>query len=95
MFHKGTLCNVNLNGYDTLIFTCHDIRLHSRLTGHEWLIVTYYGSDICEIRHRHSSRDPFHHQRGSFKSLSDAITYIRQHDHWYYSHKMTTHLDRI
>ena len=50
--------------YAVLIANCHDIRLRSNLTGHEWIVVSPYDGSSCEILHRHSGRDSFHHQRG-------------------------------
>ena len=69
--------------YAVLIANCHDIRLRSNLTGHEWIVISPYDGCSCEILHRHSGRDPFHHQQGRYKSLSLALDYIRGHDQWY------------
>ena len=68
-----------------LINQCHehDIKLRSRLTGHEWIIVSPYDGSSCEILHRHSDRDSFHHQKGQHSCLSKALDYIRSHDCWY------------
>ena len=71
--------------YDVLIANAHDIRLHSRLTGHDWIIISDYSCRHCQIQHRHSSIYPFHHQRGRHKSLSDALHYIRNHDTWFHN----------
>ena len=69
--------------YEILICNAHDIHLQSLLTGHEWIIISPYTESSCEILHRHSCRDSFHHQKGRYKSLSLAIDYIRGHDQWY------------
>lgn len=69
--------------YSILVKNGHDIRLRSRLSGHEWIIITTYSSSCCEILHRHSVRDPFHHQRGRFLSIDDALRYIQSHDRWF------------
>ena len=69
--------------YTILIFNHHDIRLRSRLTGHEWIVISPYDNSSCEILHRHSPDGPFHHQRGQYGSLSSALDYIRQHDTWF------------
>lgn len=69
--------------YRILICNAHDIRLRSLLTGHEWIIISPYDGSICEILHRHSSRYPFHHQRGQYESLSCALDYISKHDVWF------------
>ena len=69
--------------YAVLIANCHDIRLRSNLTGHEWIVVSPYDGSSCEILHRHSGRDSFHHQRGQYSSLSSALEYIQRHDQWY------------
>ena len=73
------------DGYMILICNAHDIRLRSLLTGHEWIVISPYDGSSCEILHRHSMRDPFHHQRGRYRSLSYALDYIRQHDSWFKS----------
>ena len=46
-------------------------------------IVSPYDGSSCEILHRHSSRDPFHHQKGQYPCLSRALDYIIKHDRWY------------
>lgn len=71
------------DGYMILICNAHDVRLRSLLTGHEWIIISPYDGSSCEILHRHSGQDPFHHQQGKYDSLLSAIEYIRGHDQWY------------
>ena len=68
--------------YQILICNAHDIRLRSLLTGHEWIIISPYDGSSCEILHRHSYRDPFHHQKGRYSTLSESLTYIKDHDAW-------------
>ena len=71
--------------YGILVSNGHDVRLWSRLTGHEWVIISpYERGSSCEILHRHSIRDPFHHQKGRYGSLFSALEYIIRHDTWYY-----------
>ena len=69
--------------YMILICNAHDVRLQSRMTGHEWIIISPYDGSSCEILHRHSARSPYHHQRGRYGFLSAALDYIRQHDAWF------------
>lgn len=69
--------------YQILICNAHDVRLQSRVTGHEWIIISPYDGSACEILHRHSARYPFHHQRGQYGSLSCALDYISKHDVWF------------
>ena len=71
--------------YKILICNAHDVHLQSLLTGHEWVIVSPYDGNLCEILHRHSARDPFHRQRGRHVSLTSALDYIQSHDTWYSS----------
>ena len=71
------------DSYRILICNAHDVRLRSLLTGHEWIIISPYDGSSCEILHRHSGQDPFHHQQGKYDSLLSAIEYIRGHDQWY------------
>lgn len=68
--------------YSILVSNGHDIHLKSRLTGHEWIIISPYDGSDCEILHRHSARYPFHHQRGRYASLESAMKYITSHDEW-------------
>ena len=68
--------------YKIITSNCHDIRLTSRRTSHEWILISSYGGSACEIRHRHSSRDPFHRQPGRYRSLAEALQYIVRHDEW-------------
>ena len=70
--------------YSVLISNGHDIRLLSKMSGHEWIIISPYAGGSCEVLHRHWGRDPFHHQRGRYRTLFSALEYIKQHDLWYY-----------
>lgn len=85
MFSHNELLSLNLlrQDYHILVSNGHDIRLKSRFTGHEWIIISPYNGGQCEILHRHSVKDPFHHQRGRYSSLASALEYIRGHDEWY------------
>lgn len=69
--------------YEILICNAHDVHLQSKLSGHEWVIISPYAGGPCEIMHRHSARDPFHRQQGRYKSFTLALDYIRGHDQWY------------
>jgi hypothetical protein len=69
--------------YQILICNAHDVRLQSRVTGHEWIIISPYDGSACEILHRHSSRYAFHHQRGKYLSMQTALAYIKEHDNWF------------
>ena len=69
--------------YSILICNAHDVHLQSRTIGHEWIIISPYDGGLCEILHRHSCRDPFHHQHGRYASLVAALAYIQGHDEWY------------
>lgn len=69
--------------YLVLASNGHDIKLRSKFTEHEWIIISPYTGESCEILHRHSVRDPFHHQQGKYETLFDAIIYIKQHDDWF------------
>ena len=71
--------------YIVLVENGHDVHLYSRMTGHEWIVISPYDGSTCEILHRHSVRYPFHHQRGKYASLVLAFDYIRKHDTWYYN----------
>ena len=84
MFSRDELLSFDKlrDDYSILCSNCHDIRLKSRLTGHEWVIISPYGRGSCEILHRHSGRDPFHHQKGRYPTLWEALEYIKNHDAW-------------
>lgn len=69
--------------YEILVCNAHDIRLRSEITGHEWIIISPYDGSSSELLHRHSNRNPFHHQ-GRYGSLSSALNYIRRHDTWFH-----------
>ena len=87
MFSRNDLLLLNTlkqGDYTILVFNGHDIHLRSLLTGHEWIVVSPYDNSACEIRHRHSMRDPFHIQPGRFSSLSASLSYIINHDKWWY-----------
>ena len=85
MFNRDELCLLSSlkDEYTILISNGHDVRLWSSLTGHEWIIISPYDGSACEILHRHSMRNSFHHQHGQYMSLADAYDYIQKHDIWY------------
>ena len=83
MFCREELLSLRDLNYAILVSNGHDVRLKSRLTGHEWIIISPYDGSSCEILHRHSAGSPFHHQQGRYGSLSSALDYIRQHDTWF------------
>lgn len=74
--------------YSILQINHHDITFHSERTGHDWIIVSHYDSSECYILHRHSRRDPYHIQKGNYKSLKDALKYIDRHEEWFTKHRM-------
>ena len=63
----------------------HDVTIHSLVSGHDWIMVSNYENPGCYILHRHNGRDPFHKQQGRYKSLKDALDYIKRHDKFYSS----------
>ena len=85
MFSHNDLLSLNLlrQDYHILVSNGHDIRMRSRITGHEWVIISPYNRGPCEILHRHSCRDSFHHQKGRYPTLLEALAYIKDHDAWY------------
>ena len=85
MFSKKEMALLPLLGgeYDIFISNAHDVRLRSKTTGHEWIIISPYDGSACEILHRHSARYAFHHQRGKYLSMQTALAYIKEHDNWF------------
>ena len=69
--------------YEVRTVNAHDISLHSRSSGHDWIIISNYTTSGCIIMHRHSNKDSFHRQHGNYESLQDALAYIRHHDSWF------------
>ena len=61
----------------------HDVTIHSLTSGHDWIVVSNYETPDCYILHRHSGRDPYHRQHGQYKSLKEAMAYIKCHDKWF------------
>lgn len=88
MFSKTDLEYLHEQPYDILQQNNHDVTIHSRTTDHEWTIVSNYETPDCYILHRHSRRYPFHRQRGRYKDLKEALTYIANHDVWFSDNKM-------
>ena len=89
MFSKNDLNLLHnlMSDYIVLVANGHDIHLYSRMTGHEWIVLSPYDGSACEILHRHSNKYPFHHQRGQYTSIVFAFDFIRKHDAWYYNRK--------
>ena len=94
MFSRDELLSLDMlrQDYSILVSNGHDIRLKSLLTGHEWIIISPYDGDPCEVLHRHSCRDPFHHQKGRYPTLLESLAYIKNHDAWY-SQKQCNEVD--
>ena len=88
MFDEPGIERLKNSSYEILRLNHHDVTLHSELTGHDWIIVSYYGSSECYILHRHSRRDPYHRQKGIYRSLKDALKYIDGHEVWFEKQKM-------
>ena len=88
MFDEPGIERLKNSSYEILRLNHHDVTLHSELTGHDWIIVSYYGSSECYILHRHSRRDPYHRQKGIYRSLKDALKYIDGHEEFFAKHKM-------
>lgn len=90
MFNKKEMSSLLLlaEQYDILICNAHDIRLRSKTTNHEWIIISPYDNSSNVILHRHSRRNSFHHQRGLHDSLTSALEYIHMHDEWFFKNRM-------
>ena len=85
MFDEAEMSLLRQSSYDILQLNHHDATIHSRVTGHEWIIVSNYQSPDCYILHRHSRKYSFHRQRGQYTSLKDALRYIDSHEKWFIS----------
>ena len=88
MFDEPGIERLKNSSYEILRLNHHDVTLHSERTGHDWIIVSYYGSSECYILHRHSRRDSYHRQKGTYKSLKAALKYINGHEVWFEKQKM-------
>ena len=88
MFDEPGIERLKNSSYEILRLNHHDVTFHSKLTGHDWIIVSYYGSSECYILHRHSRRDSYHRQKGTYKSLKAALKYIDGHEVWFEKQKM-------
>lgn len=83
MFSKSDLECLHEQPYDILQQNSHDVSIHSRTTNHEWIVVSNYEGPECYILHRHSRRYSYHRQKGTYKSLKDALEYIAGHEEWF------------
>ena len=88
MFSKSDLEYLHEQPYDILQQNNHDLTIHSRTTDHEWIVVSNYETPECYILHRHSRRDPYHRQKGTYRSLSESLEYISEHEDWFINNKM-------
>lgn len=88
MFSNSDITRLRQSPYGIIQINHHDVTLHSELTGHDWIIVSYYDVSDCYILHRHSGREPYHRQKGKYKSLNEALGYIAKHEKWFSNHKM-------
>lgn len=83
MFSKNDIEKLKESPYMVIRSNHHDVTIHSDRTGHDWILVSNYENHGCYILHRHSARYPYHRQEGSYKSLSEALEYINNHENWY------------
>ena len=88
MFSRIDIDQLKQSPYVMIQINHHDATIHSSRTGHDWIIVSNYETLGCYLLHRHSARDPYHRQRGTYKSLEDALGYIEHHEKWFINHKM-------
>ena len=88
MFDEAEMSLLRQSSYDILQLNHHDATIHSRITNHEWVVVSNYDNPDCYILHRHSRRYSFHRQPGRYKDLKEALDYIEKHDAWFAKHKM-------
>ena len=88
MFDEPGIERLKNSSYEILRLNHHDVTLHSERTGHDWVIISYYDSSECYILHRHSRRDSYHRQKGTYRSLSEALEYISEHEDWFINNKM-------
>ena len=88
MFSKTDLEYLHEQPYDILQQNYHDVTIHSRITDHEWIVVSNYDNSDCYVLHRHSRRYSFHRQPGRYKDLKEALNFIAKHDAWFEKHKM-------
>ena len=88
MFDEPGIERLKNSSYEILRLNHHDVTFHSELTGHDWIIISYYDSSECYILHRHSRRDSYHRQKGNYRSLADALEYITGHEEWFINNKM-------
>ena len=88
MFSNSDITRLRQSPYEIIQINHHDVTLHSSRTGHDWIIVSNYETPGCYLLHRHSARYPYHRQRGTYKSLEDALGYINHHEKWFITHKM-------
>ena len=86
MFNNTDIEVLRQSSYSVIQTNHHDVTLHSNRTGHDWVIVSQYGTSGCYILHRHSRRSPYHRQKGNYKSLPEALEYITEHEEWYSTH---------
>ena len=88
MFKNTDIAQLRQLPYSILQINFHDVTLHSERTGHDWIIVSQYGTSECYILHRHSRRYPYHRQKGTYRSLTEALEYISEHENWFINNKM-------
>lgn len=88
MFTDSDIAYLKKSSYDIVQVNHHDVTIHSQTTDHEWIVVSNYENRDCYILHRHSRRDPYHRQKGTYRSLSEALEYISEHEEWFINNKM-------
>lgn len=88
MFDELGIERLKNSSYEILRLNYHDTTIHSQRTGHDWIIISYYDSSECYILHRHSRREPYHRQKGNYRSLKDALKYISGHEEWFAKYKL-------
>ena len=90
MFNRSDLTYLDQlrQKYTILVRNQHDVTIHSERTRHDWIIISNYDNSNCYILHRHSRRDPYHRQKGKYRSIEDALVYISRHEEWFAKHRL-------
>lgn len=81
MFTQKVIDSIDRQYFKVLVTSPFAVTLESVTTGHQWHLIAKDGSTVtfCEVYHRHSQSDPWHHQWDS-KKFPGVLDLIKEHD---------------
>ena len=95
MFDIRQFEKINLQDFNIIVLSEHDVTVQSRNTGHYWYLhsTDYPAEGNCAIFHKHKASHPYH-LHGRAETLLQAVRSIKKHDKWQMTRKNKKNLQK-